>query len=96
MERAPIEPRAARRARSTPCTRSRQDRLCIRKKHLSGVGQCHTTVRSRQELHTELLLQISNLLTERRLLDVYALGRTAEVQRIGYSDEVSEVAQLHG
>jgi hypothetical protein len=52
-------------------------------------------LRAGQELHAELLFQPADLLAERGLHDVQALGGTAEVELFGHSHEVAQMAELH-
>ena len=43
----------------------------------------------------ELLFQLPDLVRERRLGDVHALGGTGEGQALRQGDEIAEVAQFH-
>ena len=45
-----------------------------------------------EEFVPDLLFQIQNLLAERRLADVCALGRAGEISRVSNSDSVAELA----
>jgi hypothetical protein len=59
------------------------------------MSQRDTPFGARKELRPELLLQISDLLTQRGLLDMHNLRRPPKVQGIGDSNEVSEMSKLH-
>ena len=48
-----------------------------------------------EQLDPELLLDLPDLLAERRLADVEPLGRSAEVQGLTDRDDVSKVSELH-
>jgi hypothetical protein len=58
-------------------------------------GQGHLSLRAVEQTDAELLLEFTNLLANRRLGDVQPFGRAAEVQLLGYRDEVPEVTELH-
>src|SRR5690349_4117451 len=53
-------------------------------------------MRTVQEHHAELGLELADLLAHRRLGDVQPLCRAAEMQLLGDGDEVAEMSQFHG
>jgi hypothetical protein len=53
------------------------------------------SLRAVKQTDAELLLELTNLLADRRLGDIEAFGCAAEVQFLGYRDEVPEVTELH-
>jgi hypothetical protein len=60
------------------------------------VGQRHAARRALQESDPELDLEPAQLLADRGLDDVQALGRAPEVQLLGDGHEVVQLAKLHG
>ena len=48
-----------------------------------------------EELQTEFLLQLLDLLAQRRLSHGEAVGGPAEVQLLGHGEEVPEAAEVH-
>src|SRR3954468_18589342 len=61
----------------------------------AGRGQLHAVLVAQQQLGADLLLELADLLAQRRLGHVQALGRAAEMQLLRDGDEVAEVAELH-
>ena len=61
----------------------------------AGRGQLDLALVAQQQLRADLLLERADLLAQRRLGHVQALGRAAEVQLLGDGDEVAQVAELH-
>src|SRR6185312_2860820 len=62
----------------------------------SGIGQGDLARGPVQQVDAELLLELANLLADRGLGDVEALGGTAEMQLLGDGDEIPQVPKLHG
>jgi hypothetical protein len=48
------------------------------------------------QAQAELGLQLADLFADRRVRDVHALGRSAEVALFGDGDEVAKLAKFHG
>ena len=92
---SPASPAAARRARSTAASADARIRRASSRQHPAGRGELDPAAVAQQQLGADLGLERLDLLTQRRLRDVQALRRAAEVQLFGDGDEVSEVAQLH-
>jgi hypothetical protein len=67
----------------------------IFQKHLSGHGYFYLTAGSIKELHPESLLQILNLLTERRLRHVQMLCRPTKVAVFGHRDKIAQMSEFH-
>ena len=61
-----------------------------------GRGQLDLALVAQQQLRADLLLELADLLAQRRLGHVQALRRAAEVQLLGDGDEVAQVSELHG
>jgi hypothetical protein len=59
--------------------------FCETDRHAAGTGE---------ERYTEFVLKLANLHAERRLRDVQALGRAAEVEFLGHSDEVAQPPEV--
>ena len=92
----PTSPRWTRRAwRAASSTASRISRARI-EEPLAGRGQLDLALVAQQQRRADLLLELADLLAQRRLRHVQALGRAAEVQLLGDDDEVAQVAELHG
>jgi hypothetical protein len=62
--------------------------LRLSEKDLAGFGQVEMTALAMKERDPQLSLQLLNVLSKRRLGDVKPLGRSSDVQRPGYLDEV--------
>ena len=60
-----------------------------------GRGQLDLALVAQQQRRADLLLELADLLAQRRLGHVQALRRAAEVQLLGDGDEVAQVAELH-
>jgi hypothetical protein len=61
----------------------------------AGGGEPHRAPAAVEQLDAEPALEPLHLLAHRRLHDVQAVGRPAEVQLLGDGDEVRELPQLH-
>ncbi len=61
---------------------------------LAGVGQGNPPRLTLDELYAQVLLQLLQLGGERGLAHEAALGRAAEVARVGDRDEIPEILQL--
>ena len=61
-----------------------------------GGGQLDLALVAQQQRRADLLLELADLLAQRRLGHVQALRRAAEVQLLGDGDEVAQVSELHG
>jgi hypothetical protein len=68
---------------------------CFVHEHFPGFRQLDLTFRPVEEPDPELLLELANLLAERRLADVQALGRPPEMQVFRDGDDVAQVPELH-
>ena len=96
MARRPYSPRAARRASSTAeSTAARISRRALEQR-LAGGRELDAARGPVEERLPELGLEAADLLRERRLRDVQALGGAAEVPLLGHGDEVAQVPELHG
>ena len=62
---------------------------------LAGGGQFDAPRRPDEQCDAEFVLELADLLGQRRLGDVQTLSRAAEVQFLGDRAEVPQVAQLH-
>jgi hypothetical protein len=71
-----------------------EDPARTREEHLAGGRELDAAGRAVQQRHAELGLEPADLLRERRLGDVQALGGAAEVALLGDGDEVTEVSEL--
>jgi hypothetical protein len=72
-----------------------EDRARACEQHLAGGRKLDAARRAVQERHAELGLEPPDLLRERRLGDVQALGGAAEVALLGDRDERAEMPELH-
>src|SRR6185503_6945143 len=63
--------------------------------HPARFGQLHLPLRPMEQFDAEFILELPDLLTERRLTDVKTLRRLSEVQAVGNGNGVAEVAQFH-
>src|SRR5262249_21574601 len=61
----------------------------------AGVGEADAPVRAIEQADTDLVLELLDLLAERRARDVEPRGRAPEVQLVGDREGVAEVAELH-
>jgi len=52
-------------------------------------------LRAMEEREPQLLLELANLLAERRLRDAEPAGGASEVQLLRHGEEVAQVAELH-
>jgi hypothetical protein len=59
------------------------------------VGQLHATRQAAEQRRAQLPLELSNLLTERRLLHSKPLSRAGEVQLLGDSYEIAKMTKIH-
>src|SRR5688572_366268 len=62
---------------------------------LAGVGQLDVPFRAVEQRDAQLRFQLADLLAERRLAEVEPLRRVAEVKRVGHSDHIPQMTQLH-
>ena len=96
MASRPYSPRAARRASSMARVDRGQDLAAALEQHLAGGRELDAARGPVQQRLAELGLEAADLLRERRLRDVQALGGAAEVPLLGDGDEVAQVSELHG
>src|SRR5262245_19849055 len=61
----------------------------------AGCRERHPAPVALEEAQSELVLQITDLTTERRLGDVDARGGAAEVKLLSDGDEIAEVPKIH-
>jgi len=73
----------------------RQDDPRFGDEHPARLGELDLPLGPVEERHAQLLLELSNLLTERWLTDVKALRCLSEVQRIGDGNGVAKMAKFH-
>ena len=66
----------------------------VAQERLARRGQLHPPSGAGQQLAAELVLELADLLAQRRLGDVQPGGRAAEVQLLGDGHEVAQLAQL--
>ncbi|MNT66301.1 hypothetical protein D3C72_2043590 [compost metagenome] len=59
-------------------------------KRLAGIGQLDVPAGAGQEARADVLLQLADRIAERRLRDVQARRRTAEMALFGHGDEVAQ------
>jgi len=88
-----------------PSRRSARDLCCVFRlgqgqlrfdqEGATGVCQLDSAVRPMEEADAEVLLETTDLLTQRRLRDVKALRGSTEVQLFRDGNEVAEMAKLH-
>jgi hypothetical protein len=72
-----------------------QDVVGLREERRARRRQRDAPPVAHQELDSHVVLERPDLLAERRLGHVQALGGSTEVQLLGDRDEVTEVAKLH-
>ena len=73
----------------------REDLTRLDEEPRSRRGQLDAPAVALQQSHAKLRLERANLLAERWLRDVQALGRSVEVELLGDCHEIPKVAQLH-
>ena len=95
MISCPTSPRAARLATSVACSACARVNRASTRKARPCVRQLDAAVRPMEEPDAEVLLEATDLLTERGLRDVKALRGSAEVQLFRDGYEVAEVAKFH-
>src|SRR6185312_11355418 len=83
-----------------PCVRGKrvgaaQDPAGLGKQRGSRRGQADAPGRAREQAGTELRLESIDLPRQRRLRDREARRRAPEVQRLGDSHEVAQMAEIH-
>lgn len=62
---------------------------------VAGLGHRHAPRRTLHERHPDLVLELADLLRQRRLGDVLAHGRAREMALVGDRDEVAQLSQFH-
>ncbi len=72
-----------------------QCRPCFDQKRIAGLGERDATVCAQKKLHAKLVLQRTNVLTQRRLGNAQALGCTTDMQFFGGGNKVAELAEVH-
>jgi hypothetical protein len=60
----------------------------------AGGGQLDPSARAQEQWRAELVLELADLVAQRRLRDVQARGRAAEVELLGDGEEVAQQARL--
>jgi hypothetical protein len=83
-------------ADSAGVARLRQGQPCVLYEHLAGGGELHLATAAIEELHAQLVLELSDLLTQRWLPHVQARRGTPEVQCLGDGDHIPKVPEFHG
>jgi hypothetical protein len=66
----------------------------LAQQHLPGVSELHPPAASVKQCHPKLLLESTDLMTQRRLSDVQPLGGPAEVKLLSDGDEVLHKPQV--
>src|ERR1051326_4293746 len=87
-------------ARRAPCRRRGmldplEDRARFSEQRFARLGQLDTARLAAKQLYIELLLEGSDLLAERRLLDAEPLGRPGHMPGFRDRHEIAKMAQLH-
>ena len=59
------------------------------------LGQCHVAAVPREQQRLKFILECAYLHAQRRLRDVEAARRTAEMQFFGHSQKVAKLARIH-
>ena len=72
-----------------------QHPTCFVQQGGAGIGEGDAPLGAVEETHAQLLLELADLLADRRLGDVQALRRAAEVQFLSDGDEVPEMPKFH-
>jgi hypothetical protein len=73
----------------------RQNLSRVKKQSFAGFGKNDRARQSIEQLLVQFLFQLMDLLTERRLRDMFALRRVGEATLLGNSDKISELMNLH-
>ena len=60
------------------------------------LGQLKASSAPDEELSAQLLLQIPNLVAQRRLAHIQPLGRPGEIQLLRYNGKIIQAAKIHG
>src|ERR1700730_6620898 len=68
------------------------DSVCLFEIGTAGFRQIDVSCSSIEQFHAEFALQISNLMTERRLRDVQAACRSTKMQLLCHGNEVTEMS----
>ena len=93
--RRPNSPRAARSVSSAALSTAARISRAAHEQDLARRRELDAARRAVQQRHAELGLEPPDLLRERRLGHVQALGGAAEVAFLGDGDERAQVAELH-
>ena len=67
----------------------------IAQEGLAGLGEHHALADAVEQELPDLFFQLPDLVRQRRLRDVHALGRAGEGQALRQRDEVAQVPQFH-
>jgi len=87
---------ASRPARNLSCTvRLGQRHPRFNEEGTAGVRELDSTTRAMKETDSQVALETTNLLTQRRLCNMQAPRRSTEVQLLRDGDEVPKVPKLH-
>ena len=73
----------------------RQDDSRLLHEHAARLGELHLALGAVEKRNPEFLFELPDLMAEGRLTEIEPLGGAAEVQRLGQSNDVAKVAQLH-
>ena len=73
----------------------RQDDARLLHEHAARFRELYLPLGAVEELDPELFFELPDLMAERRLTQIQALGGPAEVQRLGQCDDVAKMTQLH-
>ena len=91
----PVWPASIRRAVATAPSSSPSSARASRRNASPAGRELDAPARPDQQREPELVLERADLLAQRRLGDVQALGGAAEVQLLRDRDEVAKLAQFH-
>src|SRR5450755_3609456 len=68
---------------------------CVGEEELARFGRHHFLADAFEERLADFFFEPADLVRQRRLADVYALGRAREAEVFGQGDEVAKMPQLH-